>query len=333
MKKYSIILFLLIVASILTYSNLRVYRSYVQQSVLLSAINNNDFTIIPDELAENIEYEYPNLSVTAMPLATVKGRAIIDKPGRVPEALDLYRKGMEVKSNLYMTESLMSDVYFANGILDSAFYYSKISYEGLPLNTRHFIFYLKTLAAEKNKDKMRETYQKIKNRVGNKEELAKFYFSGMVQFRDSVLYKEAKDFLKNNIISNNEVEIAICFALLGENTVMKADSLNNIGSIFYQQGDLNESLKAFEDAIETNPFFYKFYENKLHNLFLLKNYEEVFSFYKQIPIEINRSNGYIEYITSRSLNILNKDSLACIFLNKSIDLGYTKNSMNYNPCN
>ena len=55
--------------------------------ILLNAINTNDYSIIPDETLEDIEYQYPNLSVTSMPLASIKGRALLDKPSRVGENL------------------------------------------------------------------------------------------------------------------------------------------------------------------------------------------------------------------------------------------------------
>lgn len=336
MKKISILLLLSIVSALITYSNWRVYQSYIQQSILLTAINTNDFTIIPDEIVENIEYEYPNLSVTAMPLASIKGRAILDKPGRVGEALELFRKGKALKTNLYMTESMMSDIFFANNQLDSAFYYSKIAYKGLPLNTRHFIFYFKTLAAEKQKDEMRKTYLEIKNRISpsKKEELAKFYFAGMIQFRDSILIEEAKDFIfKNKEIKDKELKILISYCINGIEKSKKADSLNFKGTEFFNAKNYSQALDLFSEAIKINSLDFKFYENKLGALYEMEFYKEVYDFYITIPQEINISNGYIEFLTSKSLVKTNQINLACDFLKLSKNLGYPINLNNYNPCN
>ena len=336
MRKFSFLIILFFISVFVTYSNWRVYKSYIQQSILLTAINKNDYTIVPDEIVENIEYEYPNLTVTSMPLASIKARAILDKPGRVGEALELLRKGKSIKTNLFMTESLMSDIFFAINQLDSAFYYSKIAFEGLPLNTRHFIFYFKTLAAQKEKEKMRKTYFEIKDRISSskKEELAKFYFAGMIQFRDSLLIEESKDFLFNNKdIKNKELKILISYCINGIENSKKADSLNFKGSEFFKAKSYSQALDLFTEAIKINSLDFSFYENKLSTLYEMEFFQEVYDFYKTIPDEINFSNGYIEFLTSKSLVKINQIDIACDFLKLSKNLGYPINMINYNPCN
>jgi len=338
MKKYSLILLLFIISFVVIYSNYRVFNSYKQQIFLLNAINTNNYSTIPDEILEDIEYQYPNLSVTSMPLASIKGRALLDKPARVGEALDLLREGRKVKTNLFMTESLMTDIFFANKQLDSAFYYSRIAYEGLPLNTKHFVLYLKSLAAKKEKDEMRSTYNNIKGRIGDnkKEELAKFYFAGMLQFRDSVLIEEAKEWKKkelNNLINDNSLKILISYVIYGDDNVKKADSINNEGRKLFESKKFVEATRLFSKAIDIIPSNIKFYENKISSLFEQGLYPEVYSFYLNMPEDVKENNGYIEYLVSVSLFKQNEKKLACELFNLSILLGYPISQGDYNPCN
>ena len=55
-------------------------------------------------------------------------------------------------------ESLKAEIYHSLGIRDSSYYFSKLAYEGLPQNAKHYQQYIKELVYRKDYDKINEIF-------------------------------------------------------------------------------------------------------------------------------------------------------------------------------
>lgn len=90
--KYLFYVIFTILSAITIISNLYVFNSYQDQTILLGDISNNNFTFTQSEI-ENINHKYPSLAINSFPIASLKAR-YFDKYGDLKTALELSKMGI-----------------------------------------------------------------------------------------------------------------------------------------------------------------------------------------------------------------------------------------------
>ena len=109
---------LLVLPSI--FINNKVYKSLKGQMILLQDFNSNQYNL-PLNQVDNIVPEMPNITVTTIPINSVKARYYV-KAKKYDKALDLIDKGTKANPYLYYSEILKSQIFER---VDSAKFYQK----------------------------------------------------------------------------------------------------------------------------------------------------------------------------------------------------------------
>ena len=117
--------------------------------VLLSDFNSNKYNAQIKKL-EEMDMKIPNVTVTTIPLKSLKARYYLNQK-KYDKALEALNGSSNANPFIFYTENLKSMVYQKLGNIDSAYYYSKKAFFGLPNNGLHSANFVKLAMLKKDK--------------------------------------------------------------------------------------------------------------------------------------------------------------------------------------
>ena len=324
-SKFSSVLYL-IVGMLITipsiYISNSVYKSLKGQMFLLRDFNSNQYNI-PLSQIDQIVPNIPNITVTTIPINSVKAR-YYENAGDYKKALSLLNKGTKANPYLYYSEHLKSQIFLKMGKLDSAKFYAKKSFFGLPNNPAHAGNYVNIINQTNDEKSLEEAFELLtfKNNETNWSNYlivaSKFAPIGDKRFLDRAEFAIGM-FPKNIDIKNAYKRIKI-----GIERINKAQDHSKTGLEFFNSGSYIEASKQFELAYNSDPTEYAYYENAATSNYLIGNFDKAL---KQIDVVINSMNplnGKCEYIKALIFLRLGDQQGACPLLRKARDSGYSQ---------
>jgi len=298
-----------------------VYKSLKGQMFLLQDFNTNKYTVPLDQV-DDIVPDIPNITVTTIPLKSVKARYYVNAK-KYDKALSLLEQGTSANPYLFYSELLKSQIYSAKGQLDSAKHYAKKAFNGLPNNQLHAATYLNLISQTRDRKALEEAYELLtaKNDLNNWKNyliLAKDFFPP----QDPQLIKRAKKAV-TYFPENSEIKSLYNIIAIGNNNIAKSSEASARGLNFFNQKDFKSAAAEFEKAIESNPLDYAHYENAASANYMISNFEKALEQIDVVVNTMNPLNGKCEYIKALILLRLGDNREACSYLNTSLNSGYS----------
>ena len=300
----------------------QVYKSLKGQMFLLQDFNSNQFNIPINQVA-NIVPEIPNITVTTIPIKSVKARYFFNS-GQYDKAISLLNEGTHANPYLFFSEILKSQIYEKQGKLDSAKYYAKKAFNGLPNNELHSSRYLNLISKTRDKEALEEAFELLT--INNKLINWKNYL-----IIGSSLYPEGDEYLVSKADSarkifqgNQEFEAIYRQILLGQTNINNAANFSNNCLEFYNNLDYLNAALQFEKAIQLNPLDYAYYENASTSNYMIGNYNLALEQINKVINELNPLNGKCEYIKALIFVRLGDPIGACPLLETSIKSGFSQ---------
>jgi len=304
-----------------TYISNQVYKSLKGQMFLLQDFNTNKYSV-PLDKVDDIVPEIPNITVTTIPLKSVKARYYLNAK-KYDKALQLADQGTSANPYLFYSELLKSQIFSAQGKLDSAKLYAKKAFFGLPGNDLHAATYLNLISQTRDDKALEEsfellTYNKNFNNWKNYLILAKNFSS----IDNSILVQRAKNAV--DIFPNNaEIKSIYNLILVGEQNISKATQVSNSGLNYFNKKDFKNAAIQFQLAIENNPLDYAHFENAASANYMIGNFDKALEQINVVVNTMNPLNGKCEYIKALILLRLGDNREACSYLNTSLNNGYS----------
>ena len=118
----------------------KVFDSLKNQMFLIRDFNTGQYKTKVSELTA-MDLSIPNVTVTTIPMSDIKARYLINAK-KYEDALKLLHRGNNANPYLFYKESLLSTLYEKKGVIDSAYFYAKKAYSGLPNNQVHVARFL-----------------------------------------------------------------------------------------------------------------------------------------------------------------------------------------------
>ena len=128
------------------YLNHRVFRSLQDQVFLYVDFNNfqNDLKT-PLEFVSKFQDNFPSINNVTIPIKVLKANYFFQN-GDLETALKLIEEGIKYNPNLYISEYLLSKIYYEKGEYENAAKFAKLSVDSLPNNYTHIANYQKVLS-------------------------------------------------------------------------------------------------------------------------------------------------------------------------------------------
>ena len=327
---FLILAILIVLPSI--YVSKQVYESLKGQMFLLQDFNSNQYNIPLDQL-DNIVPNIPNITVTTIPINSVKARYFV-KLKQYDKALTLLDKGTFANPYLFYSELLKSQIYQEKGRLDSAKIFAKKAFFGLPNNDLHASRYLNLINITRDREALEEAFKPLtaKNKISNWLNYL-IVANGLYPPGDKNLKDKAKKALK--IFPENQEFIGIYSQIaVGQIGVSAAAQYSKNGLKYFNETDYKNAVKEFEKAIESNPLDYTNYENAATSNYLIGDLEKALEQIDIVINDFNPLNGKCEYIKAIIFIRMGDPIGACPLLAIAKDSGYNQAVESFNQyCN
>jgi len=323
-KKVNLLFMVLALAVLLPslYVTNSVYKSLKGQMFLLQDFNSNQFNV-PLNQVDNIVPNMPNITVTTIPINSVKARYYVNAK-KYDKALALLNSGTSANPYLFYSEILKSQIFQELGQLDSAKVYARKAFFGLPNNDLHSSRYINLINITKDREALDEAYELLvaKNKFINWKNyliIAKnLYPSG-----DKLLIERAK--LATEIFPNNNEIIGLYRnTVIGQQAVVKSQMFSTKGLDYFNTQDYFNAALEFEKAAEANPLDYAHFENAATANYMIGNLEKAEEQIDVVINDLNPLNGKCEYIKALIYIKMGDPIGACPFLATSRDSGFSQ---------
>ena len=300
-----------------------VYKSLKGQMFLLQDFNSNQYNIPLNQLG-NVVPEIPNITVTTIPINSVKARYFVNAK-QYDRALDLIRKGSGANPYLFYSEILKSQIFQKLGKLDSAKVNAKKAFFGLPNNDLHASRYINLINLTGDKQALDEAFERLtqKNNLNNWKNyllVASNFNAGM---NDPILNERAKKAIEI-FPYNNDIRALYNRILIGENGLNDSVKFSKRGLEFFNNQDYSNAAMEFENAISSNPLDYSHYENAATANYMLGNLEKALEQINEVINNLNPLNGKCEYIKALIFIKMGDPIGACPLLETSRDSGFSQ---------
>ena len=300
----------------------QVYNSLKGQMILLQDFNSNKYDL-PLNQVDDVVPDIPNITVTTIPINTIKARYYLNAK-KYDKALHYVNKGVKANPFIFYNEILKSQIFEEQGILDSAKYYARKAFQGLPNNDLHSSRYLNIISKTKDKKELENAFELLtyNNKISNWKNFliiaSTFYPPG-----DEILVARA-DQARKIFPNNQEFESLYRQILLGSNKIKQAASYSNKGLEYYNLKDYKNAANEFEKALEINPLEYAYYENAATSNYMIGNLNQALDQINKVINEINPLDGKCEYVKALIFIRLGDQIGACPLLERSANSGFSQ---------
>lgn len=252
------------------YIHILSYKSLTQQGRLLYEFNNAQYTYKREELDE-ISHTFPNLTETAMPIKAMKARYYY-LSGNKEEAHKMALAGIEDNPKIHFGTSLKATFYLEENKIDSAYYYAKKAFDGLPNNMPHYDIYMRTLAFKKDASAINEAFNRVQKLAGNTKGIWTIYLRTLALTRSlGDPFSMAKAQEGFNLFPTDE-NIFQLYRILtyGQSKIATADQYSREAKKIFDNGNFASAAELYTKAFENDPLQYShslnaaltFYKNK-----------------------------------------------------------------------
>lgn len=241
------------------------FNSYLQQKKLFNDLNSANYSNTPVEFYSTLEDNLPNLTFTSIPIKAMKALYYLEnQPDSLNYVKSLLKKSIIDNPFLKYSEGNLSKIYYAERKYDSAYFYARESFEGLPKNAVHFAMISKLYANNKNIDSIIYTFDKINQRP--LPDVNRIFFASMNNF-----YLELSDSLQSEVFkkavkakldfkTDDDLQLLVDYLIYSKDSVNLALEYEDKGSLFLEQKDFLNGIKFFEKALKIRETNYDYFQ-------------------------------------------------------------------------
>ena len=323
MKNKLLIFSIIILHLGLIFSAYKIYDSTRYQTFLLWDFNNDQYNIPYEVYAEKLQDNYPNISLTTIPIKALKARYFMNIDS-IEIAKELLFDAIKVNPYLNGPESMLADIYFNEKKYDSSLYYSKKAFYALTNVNAHRHQYFKNLIHLNDSTELDNAFKMLKD-FRNPNHWYEYFTARyrIVGSNDKKLLNLIDEFkLKFPNEDENKIDDIAKFIKIGADDYSLSYIMSVEANSKFQDKDFERSAQLYESAILLNSEEYTFFENAAISYAFIKNYDKAFKYYDQVIYVFGSKNGKSEYFKGLLKIQLNQKQQGCDYLRKASDKKY-----------
>lgn len=306
--------------------NIKVYQSSSLQAYLLYDFNNGSY-LVPYEVYNKLDDNFPNLTQTALPIKYLKARYLLNIDS-ISQAKSLLFDASKANPYIMAAESMLADIYVKENNLDSAYILSKLAFNKMPNVDVHRNTYFTVLRSLKDsmnvESELDNAFIRLKNLRSSEKDWYDYIYSKSIitdstatviplinQFKERFPNVDPKiiDELGNRIeIGSQAYTLFSVFSAIGDDYFIKEDYLN--------------ASNNYEQAIDYNQDNYIIYENLAIAYDLSNRTDKALKMYDLVLNNFKPGNGRVEFYKGLLLVRLGENELGCNYLRKSNNKNY-----------
>ncbi len=254
-----LILSLIILFPASLYSSIRFFNASKDHAAILVQFNRNDFSKPALEDIESFEMTYPNITSTSLSMYSLKGLFYM-RNGYLRDAIKYFRKGIKSSPHMYLSEYGMAVSYLRLEMPDSALYYSRKAFKSVPNNYNYFATYAVSLMNSKDSVEIKSAYNTVLDEF--KTDLHDYvYLEAMRGISSNSNDFALSDFEIDYTSGNDQLKQSYYSMKIGNDEMMEADKLYQIGLDQFEKGDFRRAADNFLKASQINEYELPYLEN------------------------------------------------------------------------
>lgn len=307
------------------FSNYKVFQSSEFQSNIMYDYNNGSF-IVPFEYIKSNKGNYPNVTITALPIKYLQAR-YYEEIDSIDTALKLYKESMSDKINPYLkaSEAEIAGLFYTQKKYDSAYYYAKKAFDVLPNANIHRTIYFKILGQREDTTELKNAFNRIKQYQNTSHWLNYFYEKyDIVGPGDKEILSLIKDYRQKFSLQNHPpTDVLEKVMLQGGTKVLESVEVSFDAEKLFEEMRYEEAAELFVLAAQIEETEHTFYENAAISYNLAGNYENATFYFDKVIDEFSIGNGKSEFY--KGIMLIKLDSLqkGCMYLRSAIEYKYS----------
>ena len=298
------------------------FQSHKGQLFLLRDFNTNKFSITLDKI-DQITPELPNITVTTIPMKSIKAR-YYENAKKYDKALALLDEGVAANPYLFYSENLKAQIFLKQGKIDSAFVNAKKAFYGLPKNALHASVYAQVLQLKRDKEALNKAFDVLSIKSGN------LIWKNFLIVLSQLAPTGDPDFILHTTQAvqlfpdDKELFSLKKLAVVGQQKINEANTFSQAGLQFFNQSLYVEAALEFEKALGIDELEYAHYENAASAYYMAGDYAKALMYSDKVINQFNPKTGKSEYINALAHINIGGTKRACELLQQSINFGYTQ---------
>ena len=315
------------------YINYQSFNTYKKQIQLMGDFNFGKYTIDVKEF-EKIDFKWPNLSVTTIPLNSMIAR-YYENSGQYEKAINILHKTKNINPYLGWNDALLAASYFDTKKIDSAIYYSEKAYYKIPNNNLHLRLMLGAAKEKRDEKLMDSVFNSAKNRLKEDPEIWLHYLNLRTEFNkvgDSIFSEIAKKAVEK--FPTNEKLIQLYKNIkIGQERVFLGFNESKKAKANYLEQKYDLAEQQYLKAYEYDPLEYSYIESLVGMNAFLERYDKALEYYSIFQKNHKTLDGKIEYLSGIAYLKTNQKNKACINFKISLKKGYKASREKLKNCN
>ena len=200
-KKLKYLLFVPILLSL--YFSYLAYASSKAQSIILKDLKQKNKSLSYSQL-DSMLNGYPNINASALPVDIWRVQYLLND-GKYDLAKKYVKSAADVNPHVYVSEYLQGLIFLGEGNLDSAYYYSKVAFEGWPKNIEHYNSYVDVLEYKKDTISLIKAFDTLDVELKKVPAYFKRFYSSFNKIKLSYLitsFEDERDLDYNDVVGN-----------------------------------------------------------------------------------------------------------------------------------
>tara|TARA_B100001059_G_scaffold81784_1_gene79862 strand:- start:35410 stop:36432 length:1023 start_codon:yes stop_codon:yes gene_type:complete len=306
--------------------NFKLVHSSHFQTILLYDFNNADNYYNSEKYKNRIDPNFPNITLTGLPIKFLTARyELNDSTYNVKEMLH-----SSIKANPYIKapQGMLANIYYLERKLDSALFYSKDAFYGIPNNNGHRNIYFKVLVDLKDSLSLDNAFTKIKKSNNHENWIDYIIARNRINNKpDKRLLNLISDFkLKFPDKIDKRIENIENFVEIGIDKFTYSIAISEEADSEFSKGNFNNAADLYEAAILINNYQYVFYENAAIAYYNLDNFDKAVDYFDKVIYEFQTNDGRAEFFKGLMLVKYEDNINGCRYLKSSSEKNYIGNN-------
>ena len=308
------------------------FESHKGQLFLLRDFNSSKFTI-PIDNVDHITPDIPNITVTTLPIKSIKARYYFENK-KYDKALSLLNEGTSANPYVFYSENLKAQIFLKQGKIDSALVNAKKAFIGLPNNMLHAGIFVKTLNLKKDINEVKEALNGL-SLISNKEIWFNFLiiYSQIKPSGDKEFVKYIDQMIKKYPADKNFISLKRS-VVIGQTRIIEAQRISQIGLDLFNSQRYVEAAIEYEKASQIDSLEYAHYENAASAYYMAGDYGQSLLNSDKVISKFQPQTGKAEYLKALVLLNYGDKIQSCELLKAAVRYGYVSAESLYNEqCN
>ena len=322
------ILFISLTLAFVLYTNHKAFLSSKIQPFLIADLNEGMVRYSLSE-AIKVDIDFPSLSGPTQPIKMLVGRYY-----RNADSIDTAKRLFldAIKDNPYIKspQAQLGYLYFDLEEFDSAYYYAKDAFNGIPNNNTHRDIFFKTLVQRKDTLELKKSFELLLELDPNNTS----HWLGYIDSRYQIVGPQDPDIIDlidrfENQFPNFNKRVIDGFRVVSKSNLQDlslGSAFANLANQYFEDGEYLTAAEHYEFAIERAEFEYAYFENAAISYYLAERYEKALNYFTKVIDEFEINDGKSEFYKGILLIELDSLSKGCDLLLQSSKLGFAGGS-------